>query len=122
MNLMNIAKAVEGGLVTCGPGTLKECGSAELFELFQKVFEFCIAIAGFAVIAFTAYAGVLMLISRGTPDKLEEGKRAFTKAVIGFVIVLSAWLIVNTIIEVFTNCTGVWSLDPFGGGNTFSCL
>lgn len=76
-----------------------ECGWKELVELTQNLINQIILIAvPFAAIVF-AYAGFKILSSGGNTSKMEEGKKMITKVAQGIVIMLAAWLIVNTIIN-----------------------
>ncbi|OGY60391.1 MAG: hypothetical protein A3B23_01775 [Candidatus Colwellbacteria bacterium RIFCSPLOWO2_01_FULL_48_10] len=86
------------------------CGKAEFLILIKNLIDFGIKISVIAVGFAVAYGGFLVLTSGGSEDKVSRGHQAITAAVIGITIVLSAWLIVNTLIEFFTNCTGQWNV------------
>jgi hypothetical protein len=58
--------------------------------------------------------GVMILMAGANPGMLESGKKAITAAVVGLIIVLCAYLIVNTFITVLS-ITGV------GGFGTSAC-
>jgi hypothetical protein len=110
--IINIALAQ--GLVQCGPGTsVPECGKQELFKLVYTLINFGLDIAALLAVMFVMWGGFLMLTAGGSEDKISQGKSAATSAVMGLFLVLISWLIVNTIITWFTNCTGNWSV--FGG-------
>tara|TARA_B100000745_G_scaffold292473_1_gene233383 strand:- start:41879 stop:42103 length:225 start_codon:yes stop_codon:yes gene_type:complete len=49
-----------------------------------------------------AYAGWLFLSDAGSTSKISDGKKIFSSVAIGLVIVLIAWLVVNTLLEVLT--------------------
>ncbi|MGC9602859.1 MAG: pilin [Minisyncoccia bacterium] len=56
----------------------------------------------FAVIAtvgMVVYGAVRMMLSGGSEEMFKEAKGIITKAVIGLVIVLCSWLIINTLIH-----------------------
>lgn len=46
-----------------------------------------------------AWGGILILISSGNPGKISEGKKVLTGTLIGVLIILSAYLIVKTLID-----------------------
>ncbi|MBI5079350.1 hypothetical protein HZB06_01575 [Candidatus Wolfebacteria bacterium] len=60
------------------------------------------------------YGGIMMMIAGGNESRFASGKSAATSAVIGLVIALLAWLIVDTIIKVITG-------GSFGPWNKISC-
>lgn len=94
------------GLVTdCGsvssPST--GCGWNELLQVVRNVINFVILLAApCAALAFM-WAGVLYFTAAGNESQIKKAHTIFTKVLIGFVIVLSAWLIVWTILNTFAN-------------------
>ena len=58
--------------------------------------------------------GVMILMAGANPGMLETGRKAITAAVVGLVIVLCAYLIVNTFITVL-------SVTGIGGFGNNSC-
>jgi hypothetical protein len=132
------------GLVPCGGTNEPMCRACDFVSMGQKVlFKFIELSAGIIALAF-AYGGMKMLMSAGNTGAVSEAKEIMTNAVIGFVILLGAWLIVNTVlmtmmsdgkgIEVWgtiecvsnpamsggstTNPTGGVTTNPGGGGVT----
>ncbi len=79
------------GLIVCnGPN----CTFDSLILLIRKVIDFLILISvPLASLSF-AWAGFLLVSSGGSEDKKNKAKEIFSKTAIGFMIVLSAWLIV----------------------------
>jgi hypothetical protein len=99
---------ISGGIVPdCGynirtqaneTGTGRMCGISDLIILIQRVIEYIfILILPIAAIVF-AYVGFLFLTSGGNTDKKTKAKKAMTNLVIGIVLVLAAWLIVQTVL------------------------
>lgn len=79
------------GLIVCnGP----DCDFNSFILLIRRVIDFLILISvPLASISF-AWAGFLLVSSGGSEDKKNKAKEIFSKTAIGFIIVLSAWLIV----------------------------
>ena len=109
-----------GPLISClgnysGGGTLPPCTSlCDLINTIENIIYFAISIVIFilAPILF-AWGGILYMISRGSPDGLTKAKSVLTKTLLGVAIVLCAWLIVNT----FINVLGIGSsVGGFGAG------
>jgi len=109
--LFNIAHAaiVEcGGIDETTGQAQPPCDTAEFYKLLSSLFKYFIFISGTIVVLAIAVGGFFMLISGGSEEKVEYGKRTIRAAIIGFIIVLTAWIMVNTIITTFTNCSGAW--------------
>ncbi len=89
------------GLITCN-GISIPCTFETLLTTVDKVIKFLTFIIGVPIVALSfAYAGFVLVTSGGNPSKKEEAKGIIGKAVIGLIILLSAWLIVRTVLLVF---------------------
>jgi hypothetical protein len=92
----------DAALIPCTnePGNEEErCDYGKFIELIQNFLDWAILISGsLAAISF-AYAGFLYLTGGANPGTRQKAKDIFTKVLIGFVVVLSAWLIVHAIIS-----------------------
>jgi hypothetical protein len=49
------------------------------------------------VVVLIVYGGFRWIFSLGKEENIREGQRIITNAIVGLIIVLSAWLIVNTV-------------------------
>lgn len=90
------------------------CGFCDLFQLTQNLINFAV---GFAVIVATlmfVYAGVLYFSASAKQDNIKKAHGIFWKVFIGFVFVLSAWLIVDLIMSTFLG-------KDFGPWNQLNC-
>jgi len=90
------------GVITEGKNTPKgvenECDFGDFIDGIRRVINFLIVLSvPMAAVAF-AWAGILYLTSGGS-DQTEKAKDIFKKVAIGFIIVLGAWLIVNTVVS-----------------------
>lgn len=98
--------AQASGLVPCGTQSVNgvvsnPCGWNDFMILITNITNYLIILgAGVSALAF-GYAGFLMLTASGEMGKIEEARAIFKKVVIGFLIMLSAWLIVHTIESAF---------------------
>jgi hypothetical protein len=100
---VKIALAQGNGLVpNCSPA---ECGEEQLLQLGVNVINFMIQFLAFPlVVIFFLWGGFLLLTSGGSPNRVEQGKKAITGAIIGLVIVLTSVVVINTLLDIFTNC------------------
>ena len=109
-----IVSAEEIGIVPACPANDPNCsdpyspdnyGSCEFVSLINNVVRFLIGIASvFATIIFV-YAGYLLVVSQGNPSNIEKAKGHFLNVLIGYIILLAAFLIVNTILSMMVGST-----------------
>jgi len=83
-------------------GSIKNpCDWNYLISGITKVTNYFIILgAAVSALAF-GYAGLLMMTAQGEMGKIEEARAIFGKVLIGFLIMLSAWLIVHAIEAAF---------------------
>lgn len=90
------AQAFSTDLIVCD-GVTVPCTFDKLVQLGRNFVNLLIVYSvPIAVISFI-YAGFLLLTSQGNPGAISKARGIFTDTVIGFMIVLAAWLIVFTI-------------------------
>ncbi len=79
-------------------GDIKDpCGWGHLIQLVSNVANYLIILgAAFSAVAF-GWAGFLMMTAGGEMSKIEQAKSIFGKVLVGFLLMLSAWLIVYAI-------------------------
>lgn len=95
--LFNISITYGAGLVPCGGGTEPACDFNQFIIMAQTVINFILGLSvTVAVIMFT-YAGVLYLTASGAQDQIKKAHKIFTNVLIGFIVIISAWLVINTI-------------------------
>lgn len=64
-----------------------------LGEIITALLPYTFAFAGFGLLIFLIIGGFKLMTSSGNPEQLARGQKTITNAVIGFVIVISAyWL------------------------------
>ncbi len=80
-------------------------------ELIQTIVNFALSFLGLISTVVVIYGGVLYVTSRGDETQAGEGKKAISYAVVGIVIILSSFAIVNTLLS----ATGA---DTSGDGTT----
>lgn len=84
------------GLIPCEG---MRCRACDLVSLGNNILNWFVAIMAGIISLMFALGGFTMLMSGGNSGKVSEGKEMMTNAIIGLLIVLSAWLIVNTIFK-----------------------
>ena len=78
------------------------CNFCNLMELGQNIINFLIEISTILAVAFIIYGGIMMMLGSGSPEKLKKSQSIIWSAIIGIVILLSAWVILNTFFNLLT--------------------
>ena len=76
----------------------QECGTCEFVQTVNNVIQFAVEISVLLAVLVFVWAGFLMVTSRGDTGQIQKAKGMFANVVIGLVILLAAFLIVNTIL------------------------
>lgn len=99
------------GLIPCGGVGEPECGSCELLQLINNLIEFLVQLAILVAGVIFAWGGFKMVISAGESGSISEARGMMTNAVVGIVIVLCAWLAVDTLMKMLLKeqVIGVWN-------------
>ncbi len=84
------------------------CGGSQLIQLGVNIVQFLIDISILIAVVLFLWGGFLFLTSGGSEKQITSGRKTITNAVIGIVIVLGSWIIINTFLTLLTNCTGEW--------------
>jgi len=87
------------GLVPCGGSGQPACTFCDFFVLIHNIVEFAIfTLAPILVILMITIGGFFILTSRGNPGQFSKGKNMIYWALIGYAVILLAWIIINTIL------------------------
>lgn len=92
-----------------GPGLVSDCTAGDLFTpacgfekligVARNITNFAMLIAApLAAIAFM-WAGIMYFTAMGNEGQIKKAHQVFTSVLIGFIIVLSAWLLVKVILN-----------------------
>jgi hypothetical protein len=116
----------DGGLVPCGrtcdDKCTKNCECApctlcHLFVLFKRIVDFLtINIIFPLAILMIVIGGVMFLTAGGDPGRIGGAKKILTATIIGLVIILTAWLLVDTVIMFLVPAS-----SPFQNWETIDC-
>jgi hypothetical protein len=107
--------AIPGGLVPCGNGPNDPCTLCHFVIGFQSLIKFMLELVVTVGFVGIFASGVLYIISAGDEKLMGSAKSALAASLIGFAIVLGAWLIVNVTLWAFSA-----KLDMRTGGNWYT--
>ena len=94
-----VAFAADPGLVTCGNTGQPNCDFCTLVQMADGLFDFLFVLLTLAAIMTVMYAGFQLVISQGNSGAMEKAKGMVGNIIIGFVIILAAWLIIDTVMK-----------------------
>lgn len=82
------------------PGRLAEAtgGEGSFRSLILTFLNFFLGFLGLLAVVMVIYGGILYITGAGEQDKLDKGKKIIMYAVVGIVIILLAFALVNTIL------------------------
>ena len=83
------------GLVPCGGSGEKPCNVQDIFSLIARVTNWLIFIAGIYAVYEIINNGFWMIVSLGSEEAITKRKAGLSNAVVGFVFVMLAYLLIN---------------------------
>lgn len=86
----------QGGFITCD-GT--DCSACNFVELLNLLIQWLLGIVFVVFAVIMTVAGFGLVTSGGNQSALDAAKSKFTNAVIGIIIILAAWIIVDTLLR-----------------------
>ncbi|MFH2105604.1 MAG: pilin [Parcubacteria group bacterium] len=75
-----------------------ECSQCDIFQVIISITSFVFSLAGALAVFFMVNAGFSFAMARGNQEAITKAKGALSAAVIGVIIVLIAWALVNTVL------------------------
>ena len=99
-----------------------------ILPLFANLIYWLMILSGTIAVFFVIFGGIKFLTSSGDQSRVESAKKTITWAIIGLVVVLLSFMIVNIIADItgvncitdfgFSACTPSGSGGTGGGGKT----
>lgn len=97
--LPSLAFAQAGGLVPCsGP----DCNTNDVVGFANGLISYLIQGLGIIAVIVLVYAGFKMVTSAGDEGAWTKAKELFANVIIGIILILAAWLIVDTLLKGLT--------------------
>lgn len=87
-------------------GELTGLGTQDIRISIMKIIRVVLGFVGIIALGFIIYAGFVWMTSGGNPEKIDIAKRTLRNAVIGLIIILSAFAIVSFIIQALVGSIG----------------
>jgi hypothetical protein len=87
---------------TGAAGDVNDCGLTQMLEVVVNVSSLIVAMTGSVALLMFTVGGLMFIASAGNQERVQKGKAILQAAVIGIVLVLGAWMIINVIILALT--------------------
>lgn len=99
--LISIAVPASAQIVpACGPDGTSPCTLCDLWKLGHNIINFLLWSLAIPVLTvLLLWGGVVWATSSGSPGQVTRGKQIMTTGLVGILIALSAWLVVDTLIK-----------------------
>lgn len=123
--LLTATGANSAGLVPCGLGASDPCTLCHLIVGIKGLIDWGMKIIVTLSLTGITIAGIMYIISSGDTELTKRAKTFITSIVIGFALMLGAWLIINTVLFLFSAKKGADDTYSLGleskNWYTFSC-
>ena len=104
--------ALSAGLVTCDGSIASPCDFCAFMTMVNELIKWLFTILTLLAVMMMMYAGFKLVVSQGNSSAWGEAKGMLTNIIVGFVIVLAAWLIVDTLMKMLADSSaglGMWN-------------
>jgi hypothetical protein len=71
-----------------------QCGLPEMVQIAVNVSKLLLGLLGSVTLLVFVYGGFVWLTAAGNSQRIEHGRKVFEGALVGFLLVLSSWLII----------------------------
>lgn len=97
--MRDLAQVWQSMIVCEGP----DCGFNDLVQLVVAVINNLVILSTILATIGFIYVGFRLVTSGGNPGAKEDAKHVLKNVLIGYVVILTAWLVVYTIMNVLVN-------------------
>jgi len=81
-------------------------GTADLKETVINVINWVLGLLGIIAVIMILVGGFQWMTAAGNEEKVEKAKKVISAAIVGLIIILLAWAIVNFVIGTTSNVSG----------------
>jgi hypothetical protein len=99
-----------GGQINAGGGTGLFQSTDGVVTIIGKIIKILLIISGAIAVLFVIIGGFMYMTSAGNEEQATKGRKAIVNALIGIIIIILSYIIVNVIVNL-VNCGGSF----FGG-------
>lgn len=92
-------------------------GDTDIRIIAGRLISVVLGLLGIIAFGLVLYAGFLIMTSAGNEEKVAQGKRVMVNALIGFVIIISAFAIVQFVLKSLSDALGLSTGNPSGNND-----
>ena len=81
-------------------------GNATVGGLANTVFHFVLLIAAVLAVIYLIYSGIIYITAAGNPDNAKKGQQGVINAIIGIIIIVAAFFIINLAMNIASGIAG----------------
>lgn len=96
----------------CPADTGVRCSEGSIASIFRLIINWALAIAFIAAVVMLIYGGFLYITSAGNTDNATKGKTAIVNALIGIVIIVLSYIIVQIVYRFVAGTSSSGVLGP----------
>jgi hypothetical protein len=112
LGLFLFANFASAALVTCGGPTTPECKITDIILLIVRIINFLLEWAWLISLFMILWSAFTLLGSSGNEEAVTAGKDTLKQAIIGFFLIMIAYLLINWLVSALTgNCEAVRGPD-----------
>lgn len=99
-----------------------DCGALPMdwgcvLQVIQNLIQLAVSLGVIICVLWIAYAGFSLMVSGGSPEARSKGKTRITNALVGIVVILAAWLVVDFVMKTIYKPDAAFSGGSFGPWN-----
>lgn len=99
------------------PSAAGSANGADASVLIRFVINGLIVVGIVASLLFLLWGGIRWILSGGDKGKVDAARGTIVAAIVGLIIVILAWVIINTVLTILTGCSlGNFQLPSLAGG------
>ncbi len=111
-SMIPLTALAQGGFVPCGGGRDDPCQMCHFIQMGNSIMMWFVVVLIVLGVFVLAFAGLKLITSGGNTQAKDQAKDMFVNVIVGYLLVLSAWLIVDTLMKVLTN-DNIGGLGPW---------
>ena len=90
----------------------------ELIPIFSKLVSYAVAFAGIVGVAYFVVGAFKYTTASGSAQKIDEAKQAMKQSLVGVVLILVAFTLVNTLISLVGESSGALQIGQLAGSDS----
>ena len=106
-----LVQAQQAGLVQCGNTGQVDCKIGDLVLVVLRLINLLFFLASFVAMIFIVWAAWSMITAGGNEEKITKAKTVFSEAIVGFFLVMVAFVLVDAFSVILSGFTLKQLLD-----------